>query len=69
MKIGDKAKVVTKWSVFCGEIVTLVEITDTRCIFTNDKHNRGRLVVDKDSVDSYVEWERDEDGREKDFIS
>lgn len=64
MKIGDKAKVVIKWSVFRGEIVTLVEITDTRCIFTNDKHNCGRLIVGKDSVDSYVEWERDSNGRE-----
>ena len=64
MKIGDKAKVVIKRSVFRGEIVTLVGITDTRYIFANDKHKCGRLIVGKDSVDSYVEWERGEDGRE-----
>lgn len=59
MKIGDKAKVIELWSVFCGEVVTLVEETDTKYIFTNDKHQRGRLIVDKDSVDGYIEWERD----------
>lgn len=64
MKIGDKAKVIEPWSVFYGETVTLVEENDENYIFTNEKHNRGRLIVGKDSVDSYVEWERDSDGRE-----
>jgi hypothetical protein len=51
------------WSVFHGEIVTLIGITDTKYIFTNDNHKRGRLIVGKESVDSYVVWERGEDGR------
>ena len=59
MKIGDKAKVIELWSVFCGEVVTLVEETDANYIFTNDKHQRGRLVVAKESVDDYVAWERE----------
>lgn len=41
MEIGDKAKVIELWSVFHGEIVTLDEITDTKYIFTNDKHRRN----------------------------
>jgi len=57
MKIGAKAKVIELWSVFCGETVTLVEETDENYIFKNKKHNYGRLIVAKESVDDYVEWE------------
>lgn len=59
MKIGDKAKVIELWSVFYGETVTLVEENDNNYTFTNEKHNRGRLIVAKESVDDYVEWERE----------
>lgn len=45
-----------------GEIVELVDDTDTQYIFTNDKHKRGKLIVPKNSVDDYVEWECGEDG-------
>ena len=62
MKIGDKAKVIELWSVFYGETVTLVEENDNNYTFTNEKHNRGRLIVAKESVDDYVECERGEDG-------
>lgn len=57
MRIGAKAKVIETWSVFYGETVTLVEENDENYIFTNEKHSRGRLIVAKDSVDDYVEWE------------
>ena len=57
MKIGAKAKVIELWSVFYGETVTLVEENDNNYTFTNEKHNRGRLIVAKESVDDYVEWE------------
>lgn len=59
LKIGGKAKVIETWSVFYGEIVELVDETDTVYIFTNDKHKRGRLIVAKESVDDYVKWERE----------
>ena len=64
MKMGDKAKVIETWSVFYGETVTFVGEENGDYIFTNKKHNRGRLIVSKDSIDDYVEWERDSDGRE-----
>jgi hypothetical protein len=35
MQIGDKAKVIELWSVFHGEIVTLIGITDTKYIFAD----------------------------------
>lgn len=57
MKIGDKAKVVHPKSAFFDEIVTLVSETDTRYIFTFDNHKPGEMVVDKDSVDGYIEWD------------
>ena len=57
MIIGAKAKVIEMWSVFFGETVELVDETDTKYIFTNDKHKRGKLIVPKNSVDDYVEWE------------
>ena len=57
MRIGAKAKVIEMWSVFYGETVELVDETDTEYIFTNDKHKRGKLIVPKNSVDDYVEWE------------
>lgn len=60
MKIGAKAKVIEKWSVFCGETVTLVEENNKNYIFTNKKHKRGRLIVAKESADDYVKWEREE---------
>ena len=60
MRIGAKAKVIEMWSVFCGETVTLVEENNANYIFTNEKHKRGRLIVAKESVDNYVEWERGE---------
>ena len=63
MKIGDKAKVIEIWSVFSGEIVELVDETNTQYIFTNDKHKRGKIIVPKNSVDDYVEWERGDEGR------
>lgn len=58
-KLGDKAKVIETWSAFYGETVTFLEEDDKNYVFISKKHNHARLIVPKDSIDDYVEWERE----------
>lgn len=66
MRIGAKARVVDWRSVYAGEVVELIEETNGSYVFTNAKHNRGKLTVGKCVAQEIIAWERGEDGKDND---